>query len=121
VGRAVRARLAATCLALEAFVVFFATLAASAVSNLPDRTVWIGGGVLVLVCLLVVGVVRRPGGIVLGWVVQVLVLATAVVVPAMLALGLVFVALYAWFMVLGGRIDRDRAAGQEPGRTRPVS
>lgn len=113
-GRAVRARLAATCLALEAFLVFFATLAASAVSALPDGTVWTGGGLLTLVCLLAAGVVRRPGGVAVGWVVQVLVLATALVLPAMIVMGLVFAALYGWFVVLGGRIDRQRAAGQEP-------
>ncbi len=116
-----RARLAATCLALEAFLVFFATLAASAVSDLPDRTVWVGGGVLTLVCLLTAGVVRRPGGIAVGWVVQALVVATGLVLPAMVVLGLVFAGLYGWFVVLGGRIDRERAAGQDPGRTSPVS
>ena len=122
-----RARLAATCLALEAFLVFFATLAASAVSDLPDRTVWVGGGVLAVVCLLAAGVVGRPGGIVVGWVVQGLVLLTGVVLPAMVVMGLVFAALYAWFVVLGGRIDRERAAaagrepGHDPGRTSPVS
>jgi len=117
----VRARLAATCLALEAFLVFFATLAAGALSDLPGRTVWIGGGVLILVCLLAAGVVRRPGGLAIGWVVQALVLATGFVLPAMVLLGVVFAALYGWFVVLGGRIDRERAEHQEPGRTSPVS
>lgn len=122
-----RARLLATCLVLEAFVVFFATLVASALSGVPDATVWTVGLVLVAVCLLAAGLVRRPGGVVVGWVVQVLVLGTAVVVPAMAVLGVVFAALYGWFVVLGGRIDRDRAAweqdggGQPPGRTSPVS
>ncbi len=122
-----RARLLATCLVLEAFVVFFATLVATALSSVPDATVWTAGAVLVVVCLLAAGLARRPGGVVVGWVVQGLVLATAVVVPAMAVLGLAFAALYGWFVVLGGRVDRDRAAweaegGQEPpGRTSPVS
>ncbi len=116
-----RARLAATCLALEAFLVFFATLAASALSELSDRAVWIGGGVLVLVCVLAAGIARRPGGIAIGWVVQVLVVATGFVLPAMVALGVVFAALYGWFVVLGGRIDRERAERQDPGVTSPVS
>lgn len=128
-----RARLLATCLVLEAFVVFFATLVATALSSVPDRTVWTVGLVLVVVCVLAAGLARRPGGVVVGWVVQAMVLATAVVVPAMAVLGVVFAALYGWFVVLGGRIDRDRAAweaqepgrpdegGQPPGRTSPVS
>lgn len=116
-----RARLAATGLALEAFLVFFATLAASALSDLPGRTVWIGGGLLVLVCVLAAAVVRRPGGVAVGWVVQVLVIATGLVLPAMAVLGVVFAALYGWFVVLGGRIDRERAQHQDPGLTSPVS
>ncbi len=122
-----RARLLATCLVLEAFVVFFATLVATTLSSVPDATVWTVGLVLVVVCVLAAGLARRPGGVVVGWVVQALVLATAVVVPAMAVLGVAFAALYAWFVVLGGRIDRDRAAyadgegDQPPGRTSPVS
>lgn len=123
-----RARLLATCLALEAFVVFFATLVATVLSGLPTRTVWIGGLALVVVCVLAAGLVRRPGGVAVGWVVQGLVLATALVVPAMAVLALAFAALYAWFVALGGRIDRDRAAhaaqgdtDRPPGRTSPVS
>lgn len=116
-----RARLAATCLALEAFLVFFATLAASALSELSGRTVWLGGGLLIVVCVLAAGVARRPGGIAIGWVVQVLVVATGLVLPAMVVLGVVFAALYGWFVVLGGRIDRERAERQDPGVTSPVS
>jgi hypothetical protein len=127
----VRARLLATCLVLEAFVVFFATLAAFALSPLPAATVWTAGLTLVAVCLVAAGLVRRPAGVGAGWAVQVLVLASAVVVPAMAVLGVLFAALYGWFVVLGGRIDRDRAAhealtgdaddDQPPGRTSPVS
>jgi hypothetical protein len=123
----VRARLLATCLVLEAFVVFFATLVATALSSVPDATVWTVGLVLVVVCVLAAGLARRPGGVVVGWVVQALVLATAFVVPAMAVLGVAFAALYGWFVVLGGRIDGDRAAyeagegDQPPGRTSPVS
>lgn len=105
-----RNRLAATCLLLEAFVVFFATLAALPLSDLPRSTVWAGGLGLTAACLLAAGVVRRPGGLALGWVLQVLVLATAFWVPAMLFLGAVFVALWVWLLLIGTRIDRDRAA-----------
>jgi hypothetical protein len=106
----VRTRLAAICLTLEALLVFFATLVASSLSDLPRDTVWAGGGALALACLVGAGMVRRRGGLVLGWVLQALVVATGFLVPAMFGLGALFVAMWTWFLVLGARIDRDRAA-----------
>ncbi|GAB2695254.1 DUF4233 domain-containing protein [Thalassiella azotivora] len=105
-----RARFAAVCLALEAFLVFFATLVATGLSDLPRSTVWAAGGALSVACLLAAGLVRRPWGTALGWVLQVLVVATGFWVPAMFGLGLLFVAMWVWLLTIGGRIDRDRAA-----------
>ncbi len=106
----VTGRFAAMTLALEAFVVFFATLVASRLSELDPSLVWVAGSGLAVLCLLVAGVVRRPGGIVVGSVVQVMLLATGFWVPAMFGLGAVFVAMWVWLLVVGRRIDRDRAA-----------
>lgn len=104
-----RNRLAAVCLGLEAFLVFFATLVAARLSDLPATTVWLAGGGLALACLVGAGLVRRPGGMVVGWVLQLLVVATGFWVPAMFVMGAVFVAMWMWFAVIGARIDRDRA------------
>jgi len=106
----VTARLAAATLALEAFVVFFATLVAATLSDAPDAAVWAAGGGLSLACLLAAGLARRPGGIVVGWVLQAALVVTGIWVPAMFALGAVFVAVWAWLLSVGRRIDRDRAA-----------
>lgn len=103
-------RMAAATLGLEAFLVFFATLVAVALSDLPDGAVWAGGSGLAVACVLGAGVVRRPGGMAVGWVLQVLVLATGFFVPAMFVMGGVFVAMWAWLLLVGRRIDRDRAA-----------
>ncbi len=110
-GRTV-GRLAASCLVLEAFLVLFAVLAATGLSDLPRGTVWAAGGVLALACLLVAGLVRRRVGLVLGTVLQAVLLLLAVWVPAMLFLGAVFTALWFWLLSLGGRIDREQAAAQ---------
>lgn len=109
-------RMAAATLGLEAFLVFFATLVAVSLSDLPDGVVWAAGTALAVACVLAAGVVGRPGGLAIGWVLQVLVLATGFFVPAMFALGAVFVAMWAWLLSVGRRIDRDRAAwaAQEP-------
>jgi len=105
----VRNRLAAICLGLEAFVVFFATLVAASLAPVPTATAWIAGLVLTVACILGAGLVRRPGGIAVGWVLQGLVLATGFWVPAMFALGGIFLLIWVWFLLLGNRIDRDRA------------
>ena len=105
-----RSRLAATCLALEAFLVFFATLVASTLVDLPRGTVWAVGGALVLACLVAAGLVRRPVGLVVGWVLQALVLATGFWVPAMFFMGALFVAMWVWLLAIGSRIDREKAA-----------
>ncbi len=104
-----RNRLAAICLGLEAFVVFFATLVAASLAAVPAATAWIAGLVLTVACIVGAGLVRRPGGLVVGWVLQGLVLATGFWVPAMFALGGIFLVLWVWFLLLGNRIDRDRA------------
>lgn len=103
------ARLAAAVLVLEAFLVFFAVLAASQLSQAPAGLVWGGGLGLAFVLLLASGLVRRPGGIALGWVLQVVVVLGGLVLPAMFALGGLFVLLWFGMLRLGRKVDRERA------------
>lgn len=107
-------------LVLEFFVVFFATLVASRLSGLDAAVVWTGGGVLAVACLLASGVVRRPGGLAVGTVLQVLLIGTGLWVPAMFALGAVFAALWVWLLLLGRRIDRDRLSVLSARASRPA-
>ena len=103
-------RLAATCLVLEAFLVLFAVLAAVGLSDLPDSTLWGGGGALVVACLVLAGAVRSRVGLALGTVLQVALLATGFVVTPMFFMGALFAGLWGWFLYLGSRIDADQAA-----------
>ena len=100
------ARMAALTLSLEAFVIFFGMLGAYRLSDLPPQAVWFGGGALVLLALIAAGVARRPGGLILGWVVQALILATGFVLPAMFGMGLLFLLLWWWLLRVGQKIDR---------------
>lgn len=104
------ARLAAAVLALEGFLVFFATLVASRTVDLPGGVVWGVGLGLALACVLAAGAVRRPGGLVVGSALQFVLLLTGFWVPAMWLLGAVFGAMWCWLVRVGRRIDRDRAA-----------
>jgi hypothetical protein len=106
----VTARLAASVLVLEAFLVFFAVLAASQLSSAPTGLVWGGGLGLAVVLVLASGLVRRPWGITLGWVLQVVVVLGGFVLPAMFGLGALFVAVWFGMLRLGRKVDRDRAA-----------
>ncbi len=109
------ARLAAAALLLEAFVVFLATLVATRFVAAPAQpggpsvtAVLVVGGVLALVFLLASGVVRRPGGVAVGTVLQGVLVALGFVVPAMFVVGLLFAGLWAWLVWIGQRVDRDR-------------
>ncbi len=52
---------------------------------------------------------RRPGlGLRLGWAVQVLVVASGLLVPAMFAVGTMFAGVWALAVHYGGRVDRMR-------------
>lgn len=104
------ARMASLTLSLEAFLIFFGMLGAYRLSGLPPEVVWIGGGVLVLAALLAAGLTRRPGGLVPGWIVQVLILATGFVLPAMFVMGALFVLLWGWLLRVGRKIDAPRPA-----------
>jgi len=112
--RAPRRVLAASTLTLEAFVVFFAALVAKDLTRLSTgQSLALFGG-LALACLLAAGMLRWRAGFVLGTVLQVAVIATGVLVPTMLFLGLVFAGLWAASLYWGARIERERAAFVPP-------
>jgi len=74
----------------------------------PDdgqQLLWVGLG-LALLALLASGLMRRPWGVTLGWVVQALTWASAVLVPAMVGVALVFTGLWVLLLVQGGKLDR---------------
>ena len=98
-----------TILVLEAILVFFATLAGDGLRLGPSSSVWLVGGGLSLLLIVLSGFVSRPGGYVAGSVAQVLVLASGIWVPTMFVVGGIFVILWWVALRLGGRIDRERA------------
>ena len=78
-----------------------------------DLLLWAGLG-LALLSLVAGGLMRRPYGITLGWLVQVLTWASAVVVPAMVGVALVFTAVWLLLLVQGLKAD-ELVAGREAG------
>ncbi len=89
---------------------FFALVArANAIADgRPDdgRTLlWVGLG-LSLLAPVAAGTMRTPFGITLGWLVQLLTWLSAVVVPMMAAVGLVFTGRWLLLLVQGRAVDR---------------
>ncbi len=79
---------------------------------------WLGCG-LALLSLVAAGLMRRPYGITLGWLVQVLTWAGALVETAMIAVSLIFTGLWVLLLVQGLKADalvaeRERAASSQP-------
>ena len=98
-------------LTFEVFVVLFAALVAFGLRE-PGSSVgpiWAVAGGVALLCLIAAALVRRRFGIWLGSAVQVVLVASGVMVPMMYVMGVVFAALWVLALVLGGRIDGERA------------
>lgn len=91
-------------LLLEAVVVALAVPVALAVDD-RGATAAIVLGALAVLLALGSGAVRRPRGVAVGWGLQGLVVLTGFVVPAMAALGLVFLGVWVVGVVYGAKGD----------------
>jgi uncharacterized membrane protein len=108
-----------TTLLLEAFLVIFATLVVwglrdSDFGRGPLRidsgaAIWVLGGVLALVLVILSRVQGSAAGRAAGSVAQIPVFAMGLLVPMMFFVGGVFVVLWIFALRLGSRVDRERA------------
>jgi hypothetical protein len=99
-------RLCATVLIFEVVVIGLAIPVAITIAHARPAAAYVTGGALAVVALVIAGLVGRPGqgwALVAGTVLQVAVIATGVVVPAMYALGAIFGALWLTAIWLGRR------------------
>lgn len=107
--KSAKVQFASTMLVLEAFVVLFATLAVSRLVDAPASQVWLAGGVLAVVLVVLSRLVAAPGGYIAGSAVQLPFLAVSLVIPLMVIVAVVFVVMWAVSLWLGAKIDRERA------------
>ncbi len=108
----VRRRLAASVLVFESLVVLFAIAVAVQVAGVDGATAGAVGATLAAACLIVAGLLRHPWAYALGTLLQVLVIATGLVVPTMWLMGGIFALLWWLALHLGAKavvIERDRA------------
>lgn len=113
--------LGSSVLAFEAIVVLLATALATSNGSVADPgRAWLIGLVLIVALILAIGVITRPWGVILGWILQAAVLATSLVVGwSMLVVGGIFAILW-WAAVRNGRrVDALREAAKRAGSPEP--
>lgn len=100
--------LGSTVLILEALVVLLAIPIAINVSDANATYALIIGIALAGLLVLTVGVITRPIAVPIGWVLQVLIIASGIVVPTMFFIGGLFALLWFYAVRNGQRVDRAR-------------
>ncbi|MFI9340121.1 DUF4233 domain-containing protein [Streptomyces sp. NPDC052773] len=93
----------------EFFIIGFAGLVAMKEPDLSMSTVWTVSGIAMFLCLVLCGMVTRPGGVALGWALQIALIASGFVVPMMFVLGVVFAALWWASVHFGRKVDEAKA------------
>jgi hypothetical protein len=101
--------LCASTLIGEFFVIGFAGLVAMKSDDVSMTAVWTVCGILMLVSLLLCGMITRPGGIQLGWALQIALIASGFVVPTMFFLGALFAGLWWASVHFGRKVDEAKA------------
>lgn len=97
-------------LLFQAIVLALAIPVALTLSDLDNAVAAWGGAGLVLLCIVAIGLLGRPAGVVLGSLVQVLTLLAGIFVPAMVLIGLMFGGLWILSIRLGRKGDAATAA-----------
>ena len=80
----------------------------------PALEAFVGGAVLVIVLALATRIVRYPFGVWVGWVLQALLLATGILLPALYIAAAFFVAMWIFCFVRARQIDRANASRMNP-------
>ncbi len=100
--------LCASTLIGEFFVIGFAGLVAMKDPDLSMATVWTVSGIFMAVSVCC-GMITRPGGVQLGWALQIALIASGFVVGSMFFLGAIFAALWWASVHYGRKIDEAKA------------
>ncbi|WP_306323059.1 MULTISPECIES: DUF4233 domain-containing protein [unclassified Streptomyces] len=105
--------LCSSTLLAEFFVIGFAGLVAMKDESLSAGVVWTVCGVAMLLSVLLCGMVTRPGGVQLGWALQIALVISGFFVPLMFFLGACFAALWWASVHFGRKVDEAKARWAE--------
>lgn len=107
--RSPRRGMCAAILCLEAIALGLTTPVMISVADVDTGVALSIGLGLMVVCLLLSGMLRKPWAYGAGWAVQVAAVALGFVVPIMFVLGGIFALLWGTADLLGRKIERERA------------
>jgi len=114
--RSTRRSLASVVLGFELVIVFLGGLTIFGLGAVNPRELGIAIGIsLAVLMIIALASMRTSLGLPLGWAAQAGMLATGFFVPALFLVGALFFGLWIYCMVVGGRIDKERAAAAELG------
>lgn len=107
--RSTKVLFASTVLALEAFVVFFATLAVLGLrrDEISPVLILTSGLILSVVLILTCAVVTKRWGIGLGWFLQLVIIVGGFLEPTMFLVGAAFAVTWLYGIRQGTRVDRE--------------
>jgi hypothetical protein len=108
-------------LGLEAVLVFFIALTVYGLHALPPLDAFVGGAALVILLALATRVVRYAWGVWVGWVLQLLLLATGILLPALYIAAAIFVAMWIFCFVRAHQIDRANVVSSAPAGGTPTA
>jgi Protein of unknown function (DUF4233) len=93
-------------LGLETVLVFFIALTVFGLHALSPVETFVGAAVLVILLLATMRVVRYSWGVWVGWVLQAILVATGILLPALYIVTAIFLGLWIFCFVRARQIDR---------------
>ena len=109
--RSIKVTFASVVLTLEALVVLFATLAAFGLlrDTIAPALILAVGVVLALALIISCAFLTKPYGIAIGWVLQLVIIATGFIEPTMFLIGGLFALTWLYGIRTGIRLDTENA------------
>ncbi|SEC15913.1 Protein of unknown function [Paramicrobacterium humi] len=113
--QSLKATLGSIVFSAEILVVFLGSLVAFGLKLVDPPVAFIGGGILCVLMIAVIPVLRFRWGLICGWVLQGVIVATGIVMPLMFVVGGLFLLMWVYCMVVGARIDREKLHQNQSG------
>ena len=111
-ARSVTEMLLSIVLVLEAILIFFVTLTVFGLKVLDPVAAFSSGAILVVLLMVAALLLRYPWGIWIGWALQLVLVLSGILLPALYFVAAIFIAMWVYCFIKGRQIDRGRAAQQ---------
>jgi hypothetical protein len=105
--RSVQQSLGSIVLGFEVIIVFLGALVIFGLKAAPAAWALGGGAAMVVAMAVTIALLRYRWGFVVGWILQLIVIASGFLVGMLFIVGIIFTALWAYCMITGARLDRQ--------------